>query len=131
MKISELSKITDASVRSIRHYEKKHLISSIRLENGYRDFDESAIDRIKTIQFYLGLGLTTDQIEVILNCKGNNPHPQMDDFCDDLFKTYEEKLNEINNQMNALASVKRRLEKRITQFKERKAKHNDQKVIEL
>ena len=65
MKISELSKKTGASIRSIRHYEKKNLITAVRLENGYREFDESAIKRIRIIQLYLGLGLTTEQIEEI------------------------------------------------------------------
>ncbi|SDI67117.1 MerR family transcriptional regulator [Alteribacillus bidgolensis] len=131
MKIGELSRKTGASVRSIRHYEKKNLIIPNRLDNGYRDFDESAIDRIKTIQLYLGLGLTTEQIEGILNCKGNNPNPEMDDLCEDLLLTYEEKLAEVNSQMNTLATVKYRLEEQINRFKEKKASHNEQKEINI
>ncbi|MGY4691707.1 MerR family transcriptional regulator [Salibacterium sp. K-3] len=123
MKISELSKETGASVRSIRHYEKKNLIISERLDNGYRDFDKSAISLIKTIQLYLGLGLTTDQIEEILHCQRNNQQPEMDNLCDDLLETYEQKLDEVNHQMETLATVKQRLEKQIGHFKERKADH--------
>ncbi|TLS37066.1 MerR family transcriptional regulator [Pseudalkalibacillus caeni] len=124
MKISELSKWTGASVRSIRHYEAKKLISSKRLDNGYRDFDESAIEVIKTIQLYLGLGLTTDQIEGILDCKHHNPQPEMDELCEELLETYESKLNEINNQINLLDAVKHRLEEQVERFRERKAQHD-------
>ncbi len=63
MKISDLSKLTKVSTRAIRYYDKKGLITSYRLNYGYRDFDDSAIERIKEIQLYLSLGLTTEQID--------------------------------------------------------------------
>lgn len=84
MKISELSKITGASIRSIRHYEKKNLITASRLDNGYRKFDELAIERIKTIQIYLGLGLTTDQIEEVFSCHDSKYEEEYDEFCEEM-----------------------------------------------
>ncbi|WP_144502215.1 MerR family DNA-binding transcriptional regulator, partial [Bacillus thuringiensis] len=42
MKISELARLTNVSIRSIRHYDNKGLLNADRLENDYRDFDESA-----------------------------------------------------------------------------------------
>ncbi|WP_096190147.1 MerR family transcriptional regulator [Evansella halocellulosilytica] len=120
MKIGELSKKTGVSVRSIRHYEKKNLITASRLDNGYRQFDESAIERIKTIQIYLGLGLTTDQIEEFLNCMNTYPQYEIEDLCDEVFDVYEDKLAEINKRINALSVVKERLEKQIDRKKERK-----------
>lgn len=59
MNIGQLSRMTGASVRSIRHYDKKGLLDAKRLNNGYRDFDETAIDRIQTIQLYLGSAVFT------------------------------------------------------------------------
>lgn len=121
MRIGELSKKTGVSVRSIRHYEKKKLIFPKRLQNGYREFDESAIEDIRTIQLYLGLGLNTDQIEEIFKCKRNNlNHEIMDEFCSELLETYEKKLEEINNQINKLVHVRTRLEEQIKRFKEKK-----------
>jgi len=67
MRIHELAGRTGVSIRSLRYYEQKQLIASHRLDNGYRDFDETAIEHVKTIQLYFGLGLTTDQIEQIIN----------------------------------------------------------------
>lgn len=46
MKISQLSRATGVSPRSIRHYEKKKLLTANRLENDYREFDESAVERV-------------------------------------------------------------------------------------
>ena len=99
MKISELSKKTGASIRSIRHYEK-NLITAVRLENGYREFDESAIKRIRIIQLYLGLGLTTEQIEEILKCEDNGPEEY--EFCEEMLETYQVKLDQINRQISVL-----------------------------
>ncbi|OEH93008.1 MerR family transcriptional regulator [Bacillus solimangrovi] len=128
MRINELSKMTGASIRSIRYYEKKKLITCIRLENGYRDFDETAVELIKQIQLYLGLGLTTTQIEAILTCKTQNVQPEMDNLCEELLETYESKLFELSEQINNLTTVKQRLEKEINVFKSRKENHRNVKV---
>ncbi|GAB6413942.1 MULTISPECIES: MerR family transcriptional regulator [Bacillus] len=122
MKISELSKKTGASIRSIRHYEKKNLITAVRLENGYREFDESAIKRIRIIQLYLGLGLTTEQIEEILKCEVNGPEDY--EFCEEMLETYQVKLNQINRQISVLDVVKHRLEKQIMQMTDKRRMRN-------
>lgn len=122
MKISELSKKTGASIRSIRHYEKKNLITAVRLENGYREFDESAIKRIRIIQLYLGLGLVTEQIEEILNCEVNGPEDY--EFCEEMLETYQVKLDQINRQMSVLDVVKHRLEKQIMQMTDKRRMRN-------
>src|SRR6266704_3044700 len=76
MRISEISRRTGVSIRSLRYYEQKRLLCARRLENGYRDLDEEAVERVHTIQMYLRLGLTTEQIEEILHCTGTSPFPQ-------------------------------------------------------
>jgi MerR family transcriptional regulator, Zn(II)-responsive regulator of zntA len=118
LKISELSRKTGASVRSIRHYEKKNLITTVRLQNNYREFDESAVKRIRNIQLYLGLGLTTEQIEEILKCEDNGPDDY--EFCEEMLETYQEKMDQINRQISALEVVKQRLEKQIIQMMDKR-----------
>jgi DNA-binding transcriptional MerR regulator len=119
LKISELSKITGVSIRSIRHYEKKNLITVSRLDNGYREFDRSAIERINSIQIYLGLGLTTDQIEEIFSCHDSKYEEEYDELCEEMESVYEEKLSEINIKINTLEIVKHRLENQIKKFKQK------------
>ena len=120
MKISQLAKSTGVSARSIRHYEKKKLLTSTRLDNDYREFDESAVERVKTIQLYLGLGLTTEDIEQVLNCGDEYPDYKMDEYCDEMLEVYEQKLSEINKQMHSLAVVQQRIEQQIRQMKQRR-----------
>ena len=63
MRIGELSKKTGVSERSLRHYEEKGVLPSKRLENGYRDFDESAIEKVELIQMYLQIGLNLEETD--------------------------------------------------------------------
>jgi DNA-binding transcriptional MerR regulator len=122
MRIGELSERTGASVRSLRYYEKKGLISGERLENGYRDFDEGQIERVRAVQFYLGLGLSTEGIEPILNCKGRDTVPEKDpevnEHCEELLILYEERLSEMDEQMESLSEARSRLKERLALFRE-------------
>jgi MerR family Zn(II)-responsive transcriptional regulator of zntA len=117
MRIHELARRTGVSIRSLRYYEQKQLITARRLNNGYRDFDEAAIERVRTIQLYFGLGLNTDQIEQIMNCNGTHAFPQKNPLCDEVLSLYEEKLQEVEEQITALDAVRSRLHERIATFK--------------
>ena len=110
MRISELSRQTGVSIRSLRYYEQKQLLCSRRLENGYRDLDTEAVHRVKTIQMYLGLGLTTRQIEEILKCTGASPFPQPLPECEEaLLALYQDKLQEVEYQIRVLTELQIRL----------------------
>ena len=112
MRISEVSRRTGVSIRSLRYYEQKRLLCPRRLENGYRDMDEEAVQRVQTIQMYLGLGLTTEQIEEILACTGTSPHPLP--VCEEeLLTLYQDKLQDIEHQMVVLTALHTRLTERI------------------
>jgi MerR family Zn(II)-responsive transcriptional regulator of zntA len=124
MRIHELARRTGVSIRSLRYYEQKQLIAARRLGNGYRDFDEMAVERVKTIQLYFGLGLTTDQIEQIINCRGNHVVPQQQPLCEEVLLLYEEKLQEIEEQIASLEVVQARLQERIAHFQRVKTAGN-------
>lgn len=117
MLISELARLSGVSERSLRYYEQKGLIVSRRLENGYRDFDASQIERVKTVQFYLGLSLTTDGIESMFTCAGKQTRSQETNVEEAALALYERKLAEINGHIENLLEVKSRLEERISLLK--------------
>ncbi|MDQ0859688.1 MerR family transcriptional regulator [Bacillus sp. V2I10] len=122
MKISQIAKITGISSRSLRHYEKKGLITISRLDNNYREFDDSIIEAINTIKLYLNLGLTTDQIKDILHCPEDQEYDKKDEYCEELLQIYETKLNEVIRQKKALDEAQVRLEKQINLMKENRDK---------
>ena len=114
MRISEVSRRTGVSIRSLRYYEQKRLLCARRLENGYRDLDEEVIERVQTIQMYLGLGLTTEQIEEILDCTETSPFPQPLPVCEeDLLVLYQDKLQDVEHQIAVLSALHMRLTERI------------------
>jgi len=117
LKIGQLSKATGASTRSIRYYEKKNLLTAKRMDNDYREFDESDVKRIKTIQIYLDIGLSTREINGILNCQENYDAYDSDDFCEELLGAYEEKHAEILKQIQTLTAAQQKLEQRIEQMR--------------
>ena len=114
MLIKELSQKTGASIRSLRHYEAKGLLMSQRLPNGYREYDNNAVSRVKVIQLYLSLGLTTDKIAEVIECptlpETNRP------LCEKAYQLYRAKLKEVDQQIDILLSVRERLKERIKEI---------------
>ncbi|WJH35695.1 MerR family transcriptional regulator [Paenibacillus sp. CC-CFT747] len=120
MKISKLSRLTSVSARSIRHYDNKGLLDAVRMENDYRDFGDSAVERVKAIQLYLKLGLTIDEIGTLF--KGERSDPDAYEFCEEMLATYEQKLCKVNHQIEALQDLKRLLERQIDWTNRKKLK---------
>jgi DNA-binding transcriptional MerR regulator len=72
VKIGELSQVTGASLRSLRHYEEQGLIASRRRVNGYREFAPETAATVRRIKALLALGLTTAMIRELLPCDGES-----------------------------------------------------------
>lgn len=109
MKIGELSRLTGASIRSLRYYEEKGLIASFRMENGYREYSPLVAEQVNTIRFYLNLGLTTEEIAGFLHCVLTNKEA----FCREIVPVYRKKLAELEQQIALLTQIKSNLEDRI------------------
>ncbi|MBU9332956.1 MerR family transcriptional regulator [Burkholderia multivorans] len=66
--IGQLSQLTGASVRSIRHYDEHGLLASVRASNRYRMFPEKAVTQVKQIQRMIATGFTIDDIRGFPDC---------------------------------------------------------------
>lgn len=66
--IGELARLTGASVRSIRHYDERGLLASVRASNGYRMFPGKAVTQVKQIQRMIATGFTIDDIQSFPDC---------------------------------------------------------------
>lgn len=66
MKISEASRASGVSARSLRHYEDEGLIVPGRFNNGFRDYCQSTIDRVLVIRSLLESGLPVRLIREVL-----------------------------------------------------------------
>lgn len=68
MKISELAKQSGISPRMLRYYEQEQLLAPARSLNGYREYQQSDIERVKIITQLNNAGLTLKLIKQILPC---------------------------------------------------------------
>ncbi|GAB4279832.1 MAG: hypothetical protein Kow0080_32360 [Candidatus Promineifilaceae bacterium] len=76
MQIKELSQRTNLSAKTIRYYEEIGLLPPPkRLPNGYRDYDETAVSRIKLVAGARTLGFSLDDIREILALRDRKEAP--------------------------------------------------------
>ncbi len=68
MKIGELADRTGVSVRALRYYEEKGVLTPDRTSSGYRIFADADIRKVAHIQTLLAAGLGMDLIGQILSC---------------------------------------------------------------
>ena len=68
MRIGELADASGVSARSLRYYEQHGLIRSERTPGGWRDFDDSMIERVVMIQHLFAAGLGSTTINELLPC---------------------------------------------------------------
>ncbi|WP_058304244.1 MerR family transcriptional regulator [Gorillibacterium timonense] len=114
MRIGELSQLTGASIRSLRYYEQQGLLKSDRSDSGYREYNLTAVEQVKTIRFYLSLGLTTEEISGFLTCVMKNKEA----FCQEILPIYRQKMAELDAQIGLLTGIRANLAERITSILE-------------
>ncbi len=111
MHISELSRKTGVSLRSLRYYEEKELLCPERLDNGYREYRATDIERVRLIQMYFSLGLTVKEIMSFFQCAFDE---QIKIEClPNAIEVGRRKLDDIQLQMEMLKQAELHLEKSI------------------
>ena len=66
MQIGDLAQATGLSRDTLRFYEKRGLLRSTRLGNGYRDYPIEAVDWLRYVRTAQALGFTLAEIEADL-----------------------------------------------------------------
>lgn len=67
MLINEVCKVCKLTKKAIEYYEEQRLVQPQLLENGYRDFSESDIERLHKVAILRKLGLSVSEIQTVLN----------------------------------------------------------------
>jgi DNA-binding transcriptional MerR regulator len=112
MRIGELARDADVSVRVVRHYELQGLISSQRLANGYRDYSLDQVQIVRWIRELIDCGFSTRQIHGFLHCFGSTNFDPSE--CAAGLAQYQEKLTELDNLINVLSERRRNLSERMS-----------------
>ncbi|WP_313015349.1 MerR family transcriptional regulator [Brevundimonas sp.] len=110
MKIGELSRRTNVSIRMLRYYESEGLLAPSRTSSGYRDYDAGTVEIIKRIKSLGMAGMTLPTIRQFLPCSLNG----RGEFepCDELKATLrqqiaavEEKVAKLTDSRTVLADL--------------------------
>lgn len=110
MLIGELAKRSLCSVRVIRHYEQCGLLSSIRGGNGYRQFDEAAVEHVMRIRVLLRNGFNIDEIRPVASMHDVRSRKLV---CADVISLYQSKVDEIDQRIAELIEVRDRAKRRL------------------
>ncbi len=101
MRIGELSHRTGVNAHQLRYYEAQGLLEADRGTNGYREFDETAVRRVKQIRHLLGAGLSSEDIAYLLPCAiGEEPELI---GCPELLAAMRERLGRLDEQLAKIA----------------------------
>jgi DNA-binding transcriptional MerR regulator len=101
MRIGELSRRTGVKAHQLRYYEAQGLLEADRGANGYRDYDEGAVVRVKQIRHLLDAGLSSEDIAYLLPCAAGEA-PELVG-CPELLAAMRTRLRRLDDQMERLA----------------------------
>jgi len=110
MLIGELAKRAGCSVRVIRHYERAGLLSSVRRENGYRHFDEDAVEHVLRVRVLIQNGFNLDEIRPVASLHDTRARRLV---CADVIRLYEEKVDDIDRRIAELTELRDRARQRL------------------
>lgn len=102
MKIGELSRRTRVSTDTLRLYEKRGLIRSERMANGYRDFDRETERFVDLIRLGQRLGFTLSGMkEIVVAMAGQQLSTG------ETTKILQEKFDEVDEKIGELVELKK------------------------
>jgi DNA-binding transcriptional MerR regulator len=101
MLIGELGRRTGVNAHQLRYYEAQGLLEADRGANGYRDYDEDAVLRVKQIRHLLGAGLSSEDIAYLLPCAVGEAPELLG--CSELLAAMRSRLRRLDEQMDRLA----------------------------
>lgn len=105
MKIQELSQASGVPTKTIRFYEESGVLPSpARKPNGYRDYDQSDIERLRLVAGARRLDLSLDDIREILALRDQREAP-----CRILLDRIHQKANEVAERIVVLQRLEAEL----------------------
>jgi DNA-binding transcriptional MerR regulator len=105
------------STDTLRHYERKLLLTSGRSANGYREYPAQALERIRLIQRALSVGFTLDEMARLIRTRETGGAP-----CREVRALAGSKLHAIEKRIRELTRLRRELRALVAEWDGRLAK---------
>jgi DNA-binding transcriptional MerR regulator len=101
LKIGDLARITDLSIKTIRYYESRGLLEKPpRSEGGYRLYGPEEVARLRFVQRAKLLGLTLEEIremvELAARCNEGELVPRLEEVLEAKLEETERKIDELS-----------------------------------
>lgn len=107
MTIGQLAKRAEVGVETVRFYERQGLLEEpTRRASGYRQYDESVVNRLRFIRSAKELGFTLNEIKDLLSIRLDPATT-----CADVKQRAENKIENIEQKIRTLQRMKRALVK--------------------
>ena len=94
----ELAQLAGVSTDTLRHYERKGVLARpLRKANDYRQYPETALDRVLMVRRALTVGFTLDELSAVLAMRDSGGAP-----CEEVRKLAESKLSNVETRLREL-----------------------------
>lgn len=105
MNIGAAAEKANLPAKTIRYYEDIQLIAPSRAENGYRDYSEQDVHRLRFLQRARSLGFTIKECRLLLSLYEDEGRASAD-----VKAIAMDKIGEINRKIEALQSLRSTLQ---------------------
>jgi DNA-binding transcriptional MerR regulator len=105
MRIGQLAEHAGVSVKTIRYYEEIGVLAPpLRTASGYRDYDETTLDRLAFVRAAQSVGLTLGEIREIVALRDRGVTP-----CEHVSDLLQRRATEIEERIAGLQRLQRDL----------------------
>ncbi|MEU4802531.1 MerR family transcriptional regulator [Actinosynnema sp. NPDC023587] len=111
MRIGELSERTGATVRMLRYYDQHGLVRPRRTESRYRVYDESDVERVRSVRCLIASGLNVRLVRLVLaHAFGEEIElPEDEARCVPLLEMLNDELSAVERRIGSLERSKAHL----------------------
>jgi DNA-binding transcriptional MerR regulator len=111
--IKDLAERAGVTVRAVRYYESRGLITPRRQANGYRTYDDADVHVVREVRALLSLGMTAEQTHPFVDClRAGNDRA---DVCPASLSAYRQRIAEIDQRLAELTALRGQLTDLLTQ----------------
>ena len=115
MTIGQLAQAAGVEVSTVRYYERRGIIAEpSRAASGYRQYDETVVNRIRFIRHAQDLGFTLEEIEELMGLRVDDPSScgPVEEATRAKLRSVDSKIRELQRLRSVLARLVRACEDR-------------------
>lgn len=108
MRIGDVAELTGVSERLLRYYEERGLLHPVRGVNGYREYDDADVERVRSLRWLLDTGMPTSTIVRVAHCVSDGIEPTIaacPELASRVGRQREELLDNIHTLRKTLARI--------------------------